>query len=43
MHPRFPVIAEQLGLSCGTNTAQQQTTWSYEVLKVHQHWRHRRR
>ncbi|WP_217179854.1 hypothetical protein [Streptomyces sp. AC495_CC817] len=43
MHPRFPVIAEQLGLPCGTNTAQQQTTWSYEVLKVHQHWHHRRR
>lgn len=43
MHPRFPVIAEQLGLPCGTNTTQQQTTWSYEVLKVHQHWRHRRR
>ncbi|MER5917960.1 hypothetical protein ABT124_48780 [Streptomyces sp. NPDC001982] len=42
MHPRFPVIAEHLGLPCGTNTAQQQTTWSYEVLKVHQHWRHRR-
>ncbi|WP_369386209.1 hypothetical protein AB5J72_00145 [Streptomyces sp. CG1] len=42
MHPRFPVIAEQLGLSCGTGVAQQQTVWSYEVLKVHQHWRHRR-
>ncbi|MGJ3558081.1 hypothetical protein ACR6C2_00605 [Streptomyces sp. INA 01156] len=42
MHPRFPAIAEQLGLSCGANTAQQQTTWSYEVLKGHQHWRHRR-
>lgn len=42
MHPRFPAVAEQLGLSCGANTAQQQTTWSYEVLKAHQHWRHRR-
>ncbi|WP_159765068.1 hypothetical protein [Streptomyces sp. HM190] len=43
MHPRFPVIAGHLGLSCGTNTTQRQTAWSYEVLKVHQHWRHRRR
>ncbi|MEV7871425.1 hypothetical protein AB0P17_36215 [Streptomyces sp. NPDC088124] len=43
MHPRFPVIAEHLGLPCGTNTTQQRTAWSYEVLKVHQHWRHRRR
>lgn len=43
MHPRFAVIAEQLGLPCGTNAAQQQTTWSYEVLRVHQYWRHRRR
>jgi hypothetical protein len=43
MHPRFPVIAGHLGLSYGTNTTQQQTAWSYEVLKVHQHWRHRRR
>ncbi|MFG2133074.1 hypothetical protein ACGFNV_35520 [Streptomyces sp. NPDC048751] len=43
MHPRFPVIAEQLGLPCGTNTTQQQTTWSYEILRVHQHWRYRRR
>lgn len=42
MHPRFPAVAEQLGLSCGANTAQQQTTWSYEVLKVHQHWCPRR-
>ncbi|MER6149377.1 hypothetical protein [Streptomyces hirsutus] len=42
MHPRFPAVAEQLGLSCQANTAQQQTTWSYEVLKAHQHWRHRR-
>ncbi|MEW2400338.1 hypothetical protein [Streptomyces sp. NPDC046862] len=43
MHPRFPVIAEHLGLPCGTNTTQQRTAWSYEVLKVHQHWRHHRR
>lgn len=38
MHPRFPAIAEQLGRA----TAQQRTAWSYEVLKVHQHWRYRR-
>ncbi|MFJ9664990.1 hypothetical protein ACIRPP_10280 [Streptomyces sp. NPDC101219] len=43
MHPRFPVIAEQLGLPCSGPAAQQQMTWSYEVLKVHQYWRHRRR
>lgn len=42
MHPRFPAVAEQLGLSC-TGSAQQQTAWSYEVLSVHQHWRYRRR
>ncbi|MDH2408440.1 hypothetical protein ACG5V6_20920 [Streptomyces chitinivorans] len=42
MHPRFPAIAEQLGLFPGRTDAQQRTTWSYEVLKAHQHWRHRR-
>ncbi|MGW0085308.1 hypothetical protein [Streptomyces sp. NPDC003393] len=42
MHPRFPVIAEQLGLPCSGTVAQQQMAWSYEVLKVHQYWRHRR-
>jgi hypothetical protein len=42
MHPRFPVIAEQLGLPCSGTAAQQQMTWSYEVLKAHQYWRHRR-
>ncbi|MGJ5832042.1 hypothetical protein [Streptomyces ossamyceticus] len=41
MHPRFPAIAEQLGLATGRATAQQRTAWSYEVLKVHQHWRYR--
>ncbi|MGW0732488.1 hypothetical protein [Streptomyces sp. NPDC002851] len=42
MHPRFPAIAEQLGLSAGRTPAQHRTAWSYEVLKAHQHWRHRR-
>jgi hypothetical protein len=42
MHPRFPVIAEQLGLACSGAPAQQQMAWSYEVLKAHQYWRHRR-
>ncbi|MEU5520875.1 hypothetical protein ABZ759_09320 [Streptomyces sp. NPDC047860] len=42
MHPRFPVIAEQLGLPCSGTAARQQMAWSYEVLKVHQYWRHRR-
>jgi hypothetical protein len=42
MHPRFPVIAEQLGLACSGTTDQQQMTWSYQVLKAHQYWRHRR-
>ncbi|MFB7211039.1 hypothetical protein [Streptomyces sp. NPDC056255] len=42
MHPQFPQIADQLGLSTGRNQGEQRTTWSYEVLKVHQHWRHRR-
>ncbi|MFE9922771.1 hypothetical protein ACFYQA_14655 [Streptomyces sp. NPDC005774] len=41
-HPRFPVIAEQLGLACSDTAAQQQTAWNYEVLKAHQYWRHRR-
>ncbi|MEV5567696.1 hypothetical protein AB0L54_33295 [Streptomyces sp. NPDC052196] len=42
MHPRFPVIAEQLGLHLGSVPAQQRASWSYEVLRVHQHWRHKR-
>lgn len=42
MHPRFPTIAEQLGLSVGHTPAQQRATWGVEVLKAHQHWRHRR-
>ncbi|MFC9616619.1 hypothetical protein [Streptomyces sp. NPDC056938] len=42
MHPRFPSIAEQLGLCTGRAASQQRTAWSYEVLKVHQYWRHRR-
>jgi hypothetical protein len=42
MHPRFPVLAEQLGLPCSDTATQQQATWSFEVLKAHQYWRHRR-
>ncbi|XIG72429.1 hypothetical protein C1N81_02705 (plasmid) [Streptomyces sp. SGAir0957] len=42
MHPRFPAIAEQLGLSTGRTPAQQRAAWGYEVLRAHQHWRHRR-
>ncbi|MEU3752971.1 hypothetical protein AB0H17_09450 [Streptomyces olivoreticuli] len=42
MPPSFPEVAEQLGLTTGRNAAQQQSAWSYEVLKVHQYWRHRR-
>ncbi|MFB6828428.1 hypothetical protein [Streptomyces hydrogenans] len=42
MHPRFPQIAEQLGLSAGGTPGEQRSVWSYEVLKVYQHWRHRR-
>ncbi|WP_143660090.1 hypothetical protein [Streptomyces sp. WZ.A104] len=41
MHPRFPQIAEQLGLSVGRTPDEQRSAWSYEVLKVYQHWRHR--
>lgn len=41
MHPRFPVIAEQLGLPTGHNPVQQRAAWTYEVLKVYQYWRHR--
>lgn len=41
MHPRFPAVAEQLGWRCPADT-RRHTAWSYEVLKVHQHWRHRR-
>ncbi|MER6316617.1 hypothetical protein ABT237_23055 [Streptomyces sp. NPDC001581] len=40
MHPRFPAVAEQLGWRCPAGTPQH-TAWSYEVLKVHQRWRHR--
>ncbi|MEV0875473.1 hypothetical protein AB0I86_30490 [Streptomyces sp. NPDC049950] len=43
MHPRFPTIAEQLGVSAGRSSTQERSTWNYEVLKAHQHWRHRRR
>ncbi|MEU6363248.1 hypothetical protein ACFWFS_07415 [Streptomyces albidoflavus] len=42
MHPLFPQIAEQLGLSAGGTPDEQLSLWSYEVLKVYQHWRHRR-
>ncbi|GHH55895.1 hypothetical protein GCM10018773_60950 [Streptomyces candidus] len=41
MHPRFPAIAEQLGVRAGHTLAQQRSTWSWEVLKTHQYWRHR--
>ncbi|MEU3408921.1 hypothetical protein ABZ766_33930 [Streptomyces sp. NPDC006670] len=41
MHPRFPAVAEQLGWMNPVGT-RPHTAWSYEVLKVHQHWRHRR-
>ncbi|MFF1712196.1 hypothetical protein [Streptomyces sp. NPDC058268] len=41
MHPRFPAIAEQLGVSAGHDVSGHHTAWSYEVLKVHQYWRHR--
>ncbi|MFF9691018.1 hypothetical protein [Streptomyces sp. NPDC014623] len=41
MHPRFPTIAEQLGVPAGRSSTQQRSTWNYEVLKAHQHWRHR--
>ncbi|MFD5348783.1 hypothetical protein ACFWJY_34845 [Streptomyces anulatus] len=42
MHPRFPAIAEQLGVTAGRYPMQQRSTWNYEVLKSHQRWRHRR-
>lgn len=41
MHPRFPAVAEQLGWRPSSGT-RPDSSWSYEVLKVHQHWRHRR-
>ncbi|MFF3217002.1 hypothetical protein ACFYYB_41075 [Streptomyces sp. NPDC002886] len=41
MHPRFPAVAEQLGWKPPSGT-RPNSSWSYEVLKVHQHWRHRR-
>ncbi|WP_329447870.1 hypothetical protein OG906_34040 [Streptomyces sp. NBC_01426] len=41
MHPRFPAVAEQLGWMAPAG-ARPHTAWSYEVLKAHQHWRHRR-
>ncbi|MGW6705487.1 hypothetical protein ACWGDE_11430 [Streptomyces sp. NPDC054956] len=40
MHPRFPAVAEQLGWTSPAGT-RPHTAWSYEVLKAHQHWRHR--
>ncbi|MFE2261052.1 hypothetical protein [Streptomyces griseosporeus] len=42
MHPRFPVIAQQLGVPLSGHPAEQQMVWSYEVLKAHQYWRYRR-
>ncbi|KPI09993.1 hypothetical protein OV450_8530, partial [Actinobacteria bacterium OV450] len=41
MHPRFPAVAEQLGWRTQSGT-RPHTAWSYEVLKVHQHWRYQR-
>ncbi|MFJ5635331.1 hypothetical protein ACIQF5_22180 [Streptomyces goshikiensis] len=41
MHPRFPAVAEQLGWTT-PGGSRPHTAWSYEVLRVHQHWRHRR-
>ncbi|MFD3329596.1 hypothetical protein [Streptomyces sp. NPDC058701] len=41
MHPRFPAVAEQLGWTT-PGGSRPHTAWSYEVLKTHQHWRHRR-
>jgi hypothetical protein len=41
MHPRFPAIADQHGLPISRAVAEQHTAWTYEVLKVHQHGRHR--
>lgn len=43
MHPRFPTIAKQLGVPAGHSSTQQRSTWNYEVLRAHQHWRHRHR
>lgn len=42
MYPAFPQIAERLGLEVGHSLADQRAQWSWQVLKVHQHWRHRR-
>ncbi|MFE0008199.1 hypothetical protein [Streptomyces erythrochromogenes] len=41
IHPQFPAVAEQLGWTNPVAT-RPHTGWSYEVLRVHQHWRHRR-
>ncbi|MBT1183906.1 hypothetical protein HET69_07725 [Streptomyces sp. CJ_13] len=41
MHPRFPAVAEQLGWTT-PGGVRPHSAWSYEVLKAHQHWRHRR-
>ncbi|GGU41371.1 hypothetical protein [Streptomyces violascens] len=41
MHPRFPEVAEELGLPAGRTPGEQHATWGYEVLKTHQHRRHR--
>lgn len=43
MHPRFPTIAKQLGVPAYHSSTQQRSTWNYEVLRAHQHWRHRHR
>ncbi|MFJ6852968.1 hypothetical protein ACIQM3_20975 [Streptomyces sp. NPDC091271] len=37
MHPRFPTIAEQLGVPAGHSSTQQRSTWNYEVLRAHRH------
>ncbi|MFK0239169.1 hypothetical protein [Streptomyces vinaceus] len=39
MHPGFPAVAEQLGWAASAST-RPRTSWSYEALKTHRHWRH---
>ena len=41
MHPRFPVVAQEHGHRLARTVEGQRAAWSWEVLKVHQCWRHR--
>ncbi|MFI6586048.1 hypothetical protein [Embleya sp. NPDC050493] len=42
MDPLYPFVAEHLGRPADATVTRQRAAWALKVLKVHQHWRHRR-